>query len=108
MDVFILAYLKSFKINVRLIYNRISCACRKHVAIEMSYSPIFHDILFNFNTTITGNAVVIDISFKTFNFKNLIKLLFVLTMFIQRADNLSKLMGTRIILTFSNWDHIVQ
>ena len=40
--------------------------------------------------------------------KNITKMLLVLTMFIQRADNLTKLIGTRIILTFTNWEHKVQ
>ena len=61
----------------------------------MSYSPLFHEI--------TDNAVVIDICFKNLNFK---KSLLVLTMFIQRADGLVKLMGTRIV--FAIWDHAVQ
>ena len=58
--------------------------------------------------TITGNTVVIDINLKNLNVKNLTKILLVLTMFIQRADNVAKLMGTRIILTFANWEHTVQ
>ena len=45
----------------------------------------------NFNITITRNTVVVDINFKSLNFKNLTKSLLVLTMFIQRADNLAKL-----------------
>ena len=62
----------------------------------------------NFNITITRNTVVVDINFKSLNFKNLTKILLVLTMFIQRADNLEKLIGTTIILTFANWEHKVQ
>ena len=62
----------------------------------------------SFSITITGNTVVIDINFKNLNFNNLTKLLLVLTMFIQMADNPAKLMETRIILTFANRQHIVQ
>ena len=58
----------------------------------------------NFNITITRNTVVVDINFKSLNFKNLTKILLV----IQRADNLVKLIGTTIILTFANWEHKVQ
>ena len=57
---------------------------------------------------VTGNTIVIDINFKTLNFKNLTKILLVLTMFIKRADNLAKLIETRIILTFANREHILQ
>ena len=35
-------------------------------------------------------------------------MLLVLTMFIQRADNLAKLIGTTIFLTFANWEYKVQ
>ena len=42
---FLPAYLKSFKVSVRLIYSRISCAYRNNVAINMRYSPLFHEIL---------------------------------------------------------------
>ena len=62
----------------------------------------------NFNITITRNTVVVDINFKSSNFKNLTKFVLVLTMFIQRADNLAKLIGTTIILTFVHWEHKVQ
>ena len=63
----------------------------------------------NINITLTRNTVVIDINFKNVNFKNLTKILLVLTMFIQSADNLAKkLIGTTIILTFANWKHKVQ
>ena len=56
----------------------------------------------NFSITIIGNTVVIDISFKNLNFKNPTKIKLVLTMFIQRAGNLAKLMKTRKNFTFAN------
>ena len=49
----------------------------------------------------------VDINFKKLNFKNLTKIELVSTMFIQRADNLVKLIGMRIILTSANWEHDV-
>ena len=51
---------------------------------------------------------MIEISFKTLYFINLTEMLLVLTMFIQRANNLMNIMGKRIVLTFANWDDIVQ
>ena len=80
----------------------------KNVAIEMSYSPLFHEILLIFYITLTKNTFVVDINFKNVNFKNHTKMFLVSTMFIQRADNLAKLMGTTIILTYANWEHNVQ
>ena len=77
----------------------------KNVAIEMSYSPLSHK---NIHVTLTRNTVVVDITFKNMKFKNLTKSFLVLTMFIQRADNLAKLIGTTIILTFASWVHKVQ
>ena len=74
----------------------------KNVATEMSIKFV------NFNVTNTRNIAVVDINFKSLNFKNLTKILLVLTVFIQRADNLAKLIGTTIILTFANWEHKVQ
>ena len=74
--------------------------CNRNVLI--TFIPLN---VFNFNITNTGNTVVVDINFKNLNFKNLIKMLLVLTMFTQRADNLAKLIGTRIILAFANWEH---
>ena len=68
----------------------------KNVAIEISYSPLFHGSLLILTTR------------KSLNLKNLAKHLLVLTMFIQRTDNLAKLIGTTIILTFANWEHKVQ
>ena len=59
----------------------------------------------NFNVTIARNTVVVEINFKNLNFKNLTKMLLVLTMFIQRADNLAKLTETRRVLLFVNWEH---
>ena len=41
----------------------------KNVAIKMGYSPLFHEILLIFNITISGNAIVIDINFKTWILK---------------------------------------
>ena len=74
--------------------------CNRNVLI--TFIPLN---VFNFNITNTGNTVVVDINFKNLNFKNLIKMLLVLTMFTQRADNLAKLIGTRIIPAFANWEH---
>ena len=54
------------------------------------------------------NTVVVDINFKNMNFKNLTKILLILTMFIQRADNLAKLTGWRIVLTSANREQKVQ
>ena len=109
MDFFQPAYLKRLKANVRLIYRRIACVCRKNVAIEMSYFPLFHEILLILTKKlITRNTVVVDINFKKLSFKNLIKIVLVSTMFIQRAENLAKLIGMRIILTSANWEHNVQ
>ena len=83
-----------------------------NVAIEMIYFPLFHVFFFcfffNLNITITRNTVGVDINFKNLNFKNLTKLVLVSTMFIQRADNLAKLIGMRIILTSANWEHNVR
>ena len=62
----------------------------------------------NFNITIIRNTVVIDINFKKLNFKIFTKIVLDSTMFIQRADNLVKLIGMRIILTSANWEHNVQ
>ena len=76
--------------------------------MEMSNFPLFHEILLIFNITVTGNTVVVDKNLKNLKFKNLTKLLLVFTIFIQSADNLVKLMGTRIRLTFANWEHKVQ
>ena len=73
----------------------------------MSYFPLFHESN-NFNITITRNTVAANINFKNLNFKNLTKIGLVVTMFIQRADNLAKLIKTRIILTSANWEHKVQ
>ena len=73
--------------------------------------PFISCTFVSFCITVTGNTVVTDINFNKLNFKiqNLTKMLLVLTMFIQRADNLAKLMmETRIILTFANREHIVQ
>ena len=61
----------------------------------------------NFNITITRDTVVVDINFKSLNFKELTKIWLVLSMFMQMADNLAKLIGTTIILTFANWEHKV-
>ena len=47
LDFFQSAYLESFTVNVRLIYTQITCVCWK-IAIEMSYSPLFHEILLIF------------------------------------------------------------
>ena len=77
----------------------------KNVAIEMSYFPLFHEMFVNLNITIARNTVVVDINFKKLNFKNVTKIVLVSTMFIQRADNLVKLIGMRII---RNWKHNVQ
>ena len=62
----------------------------------------------NLNITLTRNTAVVYISFKNVNFKNLTNILLVLTMFIQKADNFAKIIGTTIILTFANWEHKVQ
>ena len=61
-----------------------------------------------FNITITRNTVVVGINFKSLNFKNLTNILLDLIMFIQRADNLAKFVGTTLILTFANWEHKVR
>ena len=61
------------------------------------FFSLFHDV-FNFNITITRDAVGVDIKFKNLNFKNLTKNVLVSTMFIHRADNLAQLIGMRIIL----------
>ena len=68
--------------------------------------PLFHFV--NCNMTIIRNSVVVDINYKSLNFNNLTKILLLLTMFIQRADNLANLIGTTIILTFANWQYKVQ
>ena len=62
----------------------------------------------NFNITITRNTVVVDINFKNLNFINLTSMLLVVTMFIQRADNLAQLIVTRIILIFASREQKVQ
>ena len=64
--------------------------------------PLDSMIFVNFNMKLTLNTVVVDINFKNVNFKNLTKILLVLTMFMQSADNPAKLIGTTIILTFAN------
>ena len=46
--------------------------------------------------------------FINLNFKNVTIIVLVLTMFIQRADNLAKFIGTREILTLADWEQIVQ
>ena len=74
----------------------------------MSYSPLFHELFICLSITVTGNTVVIDINFKNLNFKNRTKILLVLAMFIQKANNLAKLMETRITLIFANREHVVQ
>ena len=56
----------------------------------MSYPPSFHEIL-----------LIVTLQLQEINF------LLVLTMFVKRADYLAKLMGTRIILTFINWEHLL-
>ena len=68
----------------------------------------FHGILLFFNITITRNTVVVGINFKSLNFKTLTNILLDLTMFIQRTDNLVKLVETTLILTFANWEHKVR
>ena len=95
--------MKRLKANVGLIYSRIICVCRKNVAIDMGYFPLFHEIL-----TVTRNIVVVDINFKKLNFKNLTKIVLVSTMFIKGAENLAKLIRMRIILTSANWEHNMQ
>ena len=78
------------------------CLSKTNAAIEMSYSPFFHEILF-----ILTNTVVVDINFKNLNFKDLTKFCLFDDVY-ARADNLAKLIGTRIILTSANWEHKVQ
>ena len=56
----------------------------------------------------TINITDVDINFRKLYFKYVTKILLVSTMFIQRADNLAKLIGMRIILTSANWEHNVQ
>ena len=68
-------------------------------------NELFPFILYNFvnfNITITRNTVVVDINFKNLNFKNFTKIVLVLAMFIQRADNPTRLVGTRMFLTSTN------
>ena len=73
----------------------------------MSYFSLFHENLL-VDITIARNTVVDDINFKKLNFKTLTKTVLLSTMFIQRADNLAKLIGMRISLTSANWEHNVQ
>ena len=84
--------------NVRLIYSQIPCVCRKNVTIDTSYFPLFQEI-------ITRNLLLL---ISTSISKILPKVVLVLTMFIQRADNLAKLIGIRITVTSANWEHNVQ
>ena len=78
------------------------------IVFQSAYLKSLKLIFDRFNITITRNTIVIDINFKRLTFKNLTKVLLILTMFIQRADNLTKLIGTTIILTFANREHKVQ
>ena len=71
-------------------------------------NELFPFIPRNFNILLTGNTVAVDVNLKNLNFKNLSKIVLVLTMFIQRADNLAKLIGTSIIVNSANWEHKVQ
>ena len=78
--VFQSAFLKSFMVNERLIdlqpntmYLSQKCCNRNEL---FPFIPL-NDV--NFNITITRNTVVVDINFKNMNFKNLTKMLLVLT-----------------------------
>ena len=82
--------------------------CRNILKLKCVIPHYFMEFVFNFNITITRNIVVVDINFKSLNFKYLTKIVLVLAMFIQRTHNLAKLIGTAIVLTFSNWEHKVQ
>ena len=49
-----------------------------------------------------GDIPLLLLSTKILDFVNLIKILLVLILFIQRADNLAHFMGTRKTFTFDN------
>ena len=72
----------------------------KNVAIELSYSHLFHEILLILTYHRQEIVLLLISTSKNVNFKNLTQVLPVLTMFIQRADNLAKIIGTTIILIF--------
>ena len=106
MDFFQSVYLKRLKVNVRLIHSRITCCLSKKCFNRNVLFPFIPWNFVYFNITITKIPLLL-IS-KKLNFKNLTKIVLVSTMFIQRADNLAKLIGMKIILTSAYWEHIVQ